>query len=165
MDRIEPQYQSIIKTPVGTFVAKFADVSLLSLKIEEASQEIPIKESSVTKLLKEELASYFKGELKDFKTPLNPQGTDFQKSVWDQLLKVPYGKTATYKTIADILKNPSARAVGNANGKNPIWVIIPCHRIIGTNGTLTGYAGGVDVKEALLKLEGVQLACFQPTLF
>ncbi|MFT6851092.1 MAG: methylated-DNA-[protein]-cysteine S-methyltransferase [Sphingobacteriales bacterium] len=165
MDENEPKYQSIIHTPVGTFVAKFDEKYLISFKIEESEKDLPHKESGLTVLLKNELAKYFKGELKVFKIPINPQGTEFQKSVWQQLQNVPFGKTATYKTIADNLSNPSARAVGNANGENPIWVIIPCHRIIGSDGTLTGYAGGLSVKESLLKLEGAQLACFQPTLF
>ena len=86
--------------------------------------------------------------------PCVPQGTDFQKRVWEALIQIPYGETRTYKEIAAAAGNPKAsRAVGMANNRNPIPIIIPCHRVIGTNGSLTGYAGGLKVKEYLLKLE------------
>jgi methylated-DNA-[protein]-cysteine S-methyltransferase len=87
--------------------------------------------------------------------PLSPIGTEFQQSVWKELLQIPFGKTSTYSDIANNLNNPlSVRAVGTSNGKNPIAIIIPCHRVIGADGSLTGYAGGLWRKEVLLKLEG-----------
>ena len=106
---------------------------------------------------KEELDSYFAGNLKQFHTPLAPIGTDFQLSVWNALETIPFGETASYSDIAKILNNPkSVRAVGAANGRNPLSIFIPCHRVIGKNGSLTGYAGGVTNKSILLKLEGRQ---------
>ncbi|MGF1690933.1 methylated-DNA--[protein]-cysteine S-methyltransferase [Photobacterium kagoshimensis] len=102
-----------------------------------------------------QLDAYFAGTLTRFTVPLAPEGTEFQKQVWTALRSIPYGETCSYKTIADAINNPKAvRAVGAANGKNPIAIIVPCHRVIGANGKLTGYAGGVDMKAYLLKLEG-----------
>lgn len=102
-----------------------------------------------------EITEYLNGERTTFAIPLDPDGTEFQKRVWKELAKIPYGKTKSYKDIATALKDPNAcRAVGTANGKNPISIIVPCHRVIGANGKLTGYAGGLVVKEALLTIEG-----------
>jgi methylated-DNA-[protein]-cysteine S-methyltransferase len=103
----------------------------------------------------EQLTAYFARELKEFDLPLAPHGTDFQQKVWDQLLEVGYGETASYGQIAHRLghTNAASRAVGLANGRNPIPIVIPCHRIIGANGTLTGYAGGIERKQTLLELE------------
>lgn len=103
----------------------------------------------------EELGEYFAGKRSAFTFPMEPAGTPFQKSVWDALLKIPYGKTATYGQIAMAVGNPKgARAVGMACNKNPIWIAVPCHRVIGSNGSLTGYALGTGMKRQLLKLEG-----------
>jgi len=105
---------------------------------------------------KRELDAYFQGKLRAFTMPLAPQGTDFQKRAWIALTKIPYGETRTYGQQARIVGQPAAvRAIGAANGKNPIGIIVPCHRVIGANGTLTGYAGGLHNKEFLLKLEGI----------
>ncbi|MER5213580.1 methylated-DNA--[protein]-cysteine S-methyltransferase [Streptomyces sp. NPDC002838] len=102
----------------------------------------------------EELEAYFAGELKDFTLRLRLHGTLFQRSVWDQLRKIPYGETRTYGELADALGNPGAsRAVGLANGKNPIGIIVPCHRVVGADGSLTGYGGGLDRKQRLLGFE------------
>ena len=101
-----------------------------------------------------QLDEYLAGNRKQFEIPLLTVGTDFQKSVWNALLKVPYGTTSTYLQLAKDINNPKAvRAVANANGANSIGIIIPCHRIIGTNGELVGYGGGLAVKKRLLKLE------------
>jgi methylated-DNA-[protein]-cysteine S-methyltransferase len=103
-----------------------------------------------------ELSAYFKGDLKVFTTPISASGTVFQKQVWHALTSIPYGETWSYQQLADAIGNPKAvRAVGLANGKNPVSVIVPCHRVIGKNGKLTGYAGGLARKEWLLKHEGV----------
>lgn len=105
----------------------------------------------------EELFQYLDGKRQKFTVPINPKGTPFQKSVWKNLLKIPYGKTATYKDIAIACGNSKAvRAVGMANNKNPIAIIIPCHRVVGSNGKLYGYASGTQIKEALLKIENAQ---------
>lgn len=101
-----------------------------------------------------QLAQYFEGRLKQFKLDLHPKGTDFQKQVWQALLTIPYGTTVSYGKIAKQIDNPKAfRAVGLANRANPIPIIIPCHRVIGKNGKLTGFASGLDIKQALLDLE------------
>jgi len=104
----------------------------------------------------QQLKEYFNGQRKTFNVPLDTQGTPFQNGVWQALLSVPFGKTMTYGDIAKQLNNPKAvRAVGAANGKNPISIIVPCHRIIGANSKLTGYAGGLERKSWLLKHEGI----------
>jgi methylated-DNA-[protein]-cysteine S-methyltransferase len=102
----------------------------------------------------DQLKAYFAGELKDFTLPLRLHGTPFQRSVWDQLRKIPYGETRSYGQLAAALGNPGAsRAVGLANGKNPIGIIVPCHRVIGAGGSLTGYGGGLPRKQRLLDFE------------
>ena len=104
-----------------------------------------------------QLRDYFAGTLTRFTVPLDFQGTDFQKSVWAALLTIPFGETRSYGEIARQIGHPSAsRAVGAANGRNPISIIAPCHRVIGTNGSLTGFAGGLAAKELLLGLEGAR---------
>ena len=101
-----------------------------------------------------QLNEYFDGKRQSFDLPLKPHGTEFQQKVWSALLEIPYGQTRTYGEIAAAIGNPKAcRAVGMANNRNPIAVIIPCHRVIGSNGALTGYAGGLKAKEILLELE------------
>ena len=109
-----------------------------------------------------QLAMYFEGKLKIFDLPLDLRGTDFQKRVWNLLLEIPFGETRTYGDIARALGNADAsQAVGAANGKNPVAIVVPCHRVIGASGHLTGYAGGMEKKRFLLTHEGV----IQPTLF
>ena len=101
-----------------------------------------------------QLRAYFAGESKDFDLPLRLDGTPFQRTVWAQLRKIPYGEIRSYGELADALGNPKAsRAVGLANGKNPIGIIVPCHRVVGANGSLTGYGGGLDRKKRLLDFE------------
>ncbi|MDD3720893.1 MAG: methylated-DNA--[protein]-cysteine S-methyltransferase [Lutibacter sp.] len=117
---------------------------------KETSTEIP----EILQDCVQQLTDYFNGTRKQFNLKLNPEGTDFQKRVWKELLNVPYGKTRTYleqsKQLGDV---KAIRAVASANGKNPIWIIIPCHRIIGSDGSLTGYAGGIWRKKWLLEHE------------
>lgn len=101
-----------------------------------------------------QLSEYFAGQRKVFDLPLHPLGTPFQMAVWQALLTIPYGETRSYGEIAAAIGNPKAcRAVGMACNKNPIWILIPCHRVVGSNRSLTGYAGGLDMKRALLELE------------
>ena len=103
----------------------------------------------------EQLTAYFAGELTRFDLPIAPVGTPFQKAVWDELLAIPYGETTSYRELAELLGRPgSARAVGAANARNPLAIVVPCHRVVGSDRSLTGYAGGLDVKRALLRLEG-----------
>jgi len=117
----------------------------------------PVK--SDTPLIKEtvkQLDEYFSGKRRDFNLPLVLHGTDFQVKVWNALRQIPYGETCTYGEIARMIGSPKAcRAVGMANNRNPIPVIIPCHRVIGSNGSLTGYAGGLEIKQKLLNLENL----------
>jgi methylated-DNA-[protein]-cysteine S-methyltransferase len=107
--------------------------------------------------VREQLHAYFAGELQEFALPLAPIGTPFQQSVWSALRAIPYGQTRSYLDVATAIGKPSAcRAVGAANGANPLPIVVPCHRVIGANGTLTGFGGGIDVKRRLLALEGIQ---------
>ena len=114
-----------------------------------------------TTLIKEayfQLTEYLKGERKTFDLPLNPHGTEFQKRVWKALCEIPYGETRTYKQIAEAIGNPKAvRAVGMANNRNPLLIVVPCHRVIGADGKLVGYAAGLDKKAFLLRLEAKYL--------
>jgi methylated-DNA-[protein]-cysteine S-methyltransferase len=110
-----------------------------------------------------QLEEFFEGKRQSFDLALNPAGTDFQKRVWEELVRIPFGETISYGELAIRVGNPSAsRAVGHANSKNPIALIIPCHRVIGANGTLTGYAGGLNLKDKLLSWER---SFTQPRLF
>jgi methylated-DNA-[protein]-cysteine S-methyltransferase len=112
-----------------------------------------------------QLAEYFDGARTSFDLPLRPRGNAFEQLVWEQLLRIPYGETASYAEIAQRIGHPgSARAVGRANARNPIAIVVPCHRVIGSDGSLTGYAYGLDIKRALLELEGAP-AVSAKTLF
>ena len=103
---------------------------------------------------KAQLRAYFNGELKAFHLPMAPMGTPFQQRVWQALRTIPYGTVTSYRWVAEQVGNPKAvRAVGGANGKNPLPVVIPCHRVIGSNGTLTGFGGGLEIKQKLIDLE------------
>lgn len=111
-------------------------------------------ETALIKQTYQQLQEYLAGQRKKFDIPIKMKGTQFQIKVWNELLKIPYGQTRSYQEIAVAIENPKAvRAVGMANHNNPIGIIVPCHRVIGKNGNLTGYAGGLDIKEKLLKLE------------
>ncbi len=117
-----------------------------------------LEETPLLKKAAEQLDEYFAGKRKDFDLPLATEGTLFEKEVWNALLTIPYGQTKTYGQIAEQIGKPkTCRAVGRANGLNPISIFIPCHRVIGTNGKLTGYAGGLDIKKILLSLENKSL--------
>ena len=101
-----------------------------------------------------ELQDYFSGTLKRFEMPISLSGTEFQRSIYRQLINIPYGETRSYSDIAEAIGNKKAvRAVGNANSKNPIAIVVPCHRVIGRDGSLTGFAGGIEAKKILLRLE------------
>ena len=122
--------------------------------IEEMAKNSIQKETSLIKNTKQQLDEYFAGKRKKFDIPIKLDGTDFQIKVWKELLKIPYGETCSYLDIAKRIGNPKAsRAVGMANNKNKIIIIVPCHRVIGSNKKLVGYACGLDVKEKLLELE------------
>lgn len=161
-------YSGFIATPLGTMTAAAKDDALIGLWFAGQRYYPPEagtwrEESCCTvfEALRAWLADYFAGKKPELKIPLAPQGTPFQKSVWEQLLKIPYGQASTYGALAEKLasgtKNASARAVGGAVGRNPISILIPCHRVLGAGGALTGYAGGLEKKTFLLKLEGAEL--------
>lgn len=114
------------------------------------------EETPLIKKTYQELKEFLNKKRKTFDIPILPNGTNFQKRVWEELLKIPYGQTVTYKNIAQRIGNEKAcRAVGMANNKNPIVIIIPCHRVVGANNNLTGYSGGVEIKQKLLELENI----------
>ncbi len=117
----------------------------------EQIEDIP---SPLSNQVQAQLRSYFDGIRKTFDLPIRPKGTPFQIAVWHEIAKIPYGEVRTYGQIAAAIGNPkAARAVGQAANRNPIWILIPCHRVVGSNHSLTGYAGGLPMKQALLELE------------
>ena len=150
------------QTPVGDIAIGesegFITYLLFSTEIkmnENIKSNYIVEETPLIKKTKHQLDEYFAGERKDFELPLNPAGTEFQMKVWEALREIPYGETRSYQQIGVQIGCPKAsRAVGQANNRNPISVIIPCHRVIGVKGKLTGYGGGIDIKEILLALEG-----------
>jgi methylated-DNA-[protein]-cysteine S-methyltransferase len=126
-------------------------------KMKAAGAEI-VEDAERTAEVRRQLAEYFAGTRREFDLVLAPQGTDFERAVWKELEKIPFGETRTYGEIAGILGRPgAARAVGRANGANPIPIVVPCHRVIGADGSLTGFGGGLEVKSRLLELEGGSL--------
>lgn len=143
------------ESPVGLIEIAGTSDGIGFLNFVEAGGHETTSNSIIKKTI-QQLDAYFNGTLKIFDVPLCMSGTKFQKSVWNQLLSIEYGKTASYHDVAQAIGNSSAcRAVGAANGKNPISLIVPCHRVIGSDGSLTGYGGGLWRKEWLLKHEGV----------
>lgn len=145
---------SIIASTLGNILIELEDGKLVRLQFtEDTVSEEPLE--GMVADVKNQLEEYFSGKRKVFDLALELKGTDFQKSVWEAVNEIPFGQTTTYMKLSQKLGNPAAiRAVGAAIGANPVLVILPCHRIIGANGQLTGYAGGVRRKQALLELEG-----------
>jgi methylated-DNA-[protein]-cysteine S-methyltransferase len=156
-------YYSHLETPLGVLLLAAGEGTLREINFPKNGHAAPPapewrKDDSVLREPIRQLRAYFAGELEDFNVPLAPAGTPFQQRVWKELGKIPYGETISYGELARRIGNPSAsRAVGLANGSNPIPIIIPCHRVIGSNGKLTGYGGGLPIKEKLLALEKRQL--------
>lgn len=146
-------------SPIGPLTVVDEDGALAGLYMHEqrhlpAPSSFGARDDAVQPLLREQLDAYFAGELSEFTVPLAPRGTPFQTAVWAALREVPYGTTCTYGDLAATIGRPTAvRAVGAANGRNPICLVVPCHRVIGSAGALTGYAGGVQRKQLLLDLE------------
>ena len=152
---MKERFTTYLYSPLGFLEISGTETHVTSVLCveEEKPSSVPVPDSLLQ--CKRELEEYFAGKRKKFEAKLKPEGTDFQKSVWGQLKKLKYGDTTSYMEIAKELENPgSVRAVGAANGKNPIAIIIPCHRVIGGNGSLTGYAGGMWRKQWLLEHEG-----------
>lgn len=144
-----------VPSPIGNLTLYAEGDAVTALLMDMGQAKPPDEPSPVLRVLASELEAYFAGELRDFSVPLSPKGTAFQRRVWDALVQIPYGETTTYGELARRLSDPNAtRAVGLANGKNPIAIVIPCHRVIGASGRLVGFGGGLDRKRALLTLEG-----------
>lgn len=143
----------ILKIQKFNFLIEESDNCIVRLEFTDKKETTEIKTELMKKLYKE-LNDYFSGELKYFTIPIKPKGSEFQMKVWNELQNIKYGKTTSYKEIAKNIGNSkSYRAVGNANGKNPIAIIIPCHRVINSNGKIGGYTGGIDKKNILLNIE------------
>ena len=143
------------ETPCGIITVESNGSAVTSVKmgnnIKPEGKKVADK---LTDKTAKQLGEYFSCKRKQFDIPFKPHGTNFQLLVWEALTKIPYGETRSYKDIAIAINNPKAcRAVGHANNKNPVWIIIPCHRVIGANGSLVGYGGGLDMKQRLLNLE------------
>ncbi|TFH73390.1 methylated-DNA--[protein]-cysteine S-methyltransferase [Gammaproteobacteria bacterium LSUCC0112] len=152
-------YYSYYDSPVGSLLLAGDGIALNLISFPNGrAARLPqadwMRRNDAFKPVKQQLAAYFAGELTDFNLVLAPEGTDFQLAVWTALQKIPYGETCSYGDIANRIGKPEAsRAVGAANGQNPLPIVIPCHRVIGSNGSLTGFGGGLDCKQFLLRLE------------
>lgn len=147
-----------LNSPVGRLRLVSNGASLIAIEFENQQNSIGEGAERVDAVLtacRDQLKEYFAGTRRRFDIPLAPSGTAFQKSVWQALSGIPYGQLRSYRDIAEILnKSRAVRAVGAANGRNRLPIVVPCHRVIGSDGSLTGFAGGLDAKRALLKLEG-----------
>jgi len=164
-DRNAPRLSHIVDSPIGRLLLLGDGHALTGLWMIDGDRHSARVEQGLTprpsafREVEAQLEAYFAGELKEFTVPLAPSGTPFQLTVWTELTKIPYGSTVSYGDIALGLgkRLVASRAVGLANGANPISVIVPCHRVIGSDGSLTGYGGGLERKELLLRLEGAGL--------
>ncbi|WP_462159798.1 methylated-DNA--[protein]-cysteine S-methyltransferase [Pseudoalteromonas sp. GB56] len=148
-------YQQMMDTPIGDLVVQATENGLSYVGFDSA-RFLPAStpKNPLTELGCQQLTEYFSGKRQQFSVPLEVNGTAFQSQVWGALRDIEFGKTNSYLDIAQTIRNPKAvRAVGAANGRNPISIIVPCHRVIGSNGTLTGYAGGIERKQWLLQFE------------
>ncbi|PSW62243.1 cysteine methyltransferase [Photobacterium kishitanii] len=155
-------YYRTIDTPLGCLTLYATDNALTAILYKHQTPTIEVATYAPQHPLliecEQQLQQYFTGTRQQFDLPLAPQGTDFQQRVWQALLTIPYGINWSYQQLAITIGNPKAcQAVGMANSKNPLSIVIPCHRVIGKNGKLTGYAGGLDKKQTLLELEKITL--------
>lgn len=146
-------HERLIDSPVGLLTLRAEDGALTAILFGDQRTGLPGSDQILDQA-EAELKEYFAGERKEFAVPVHLTGTEFQKKVWAALAEIPYGRTATYGEIAERIGSPKAcRAVGTANHHNPVPIIVPCHRVIGAGGSLTGYGGGLEVKAYLLTLE------------
>jgi len=163
------QYFDYYDSPLGQMLLVASDTALTGLHFADekyypgvAAEWQRAPSAKMIAQARRQLDEYFTGKRTEFELPVEPEGTAFQRGVWRALQKIPYGTTINYGTLARRIGKPSAsRAVGAANGRNPISIVIPCHRVIGANGDLTGYAGGMARKDALLRLEAGRVENFQ----
>ena len=143
-----------LPTPLGPLTLVEEEEALIAVDFRPVHPDAPLAETPLLKQAARELQAYFAGRLKAFDLPLRPAGTDFYRQVWQQEALIPYGEVRTYQQVAEAVGHPRAcRAVGTANRRNPISILIPCHRIVAKSGSLAGYAGGIDKKIYLLALE------------
>ena len=148
-------FTDTMNTPAGTLLIQASMRGITKVDFINA-EPTEVHPSEMTTRCKQQLREYFEGKRKSFDLALDQQGTTFQKSIWKKLTEIPFGQAVSYRDIADMVNNRKAvRAVGAANGKNPIAIIVPCHRVIGADRTLTGYAGGLERKAWLLEHEGI----------
>jgi len=146
----------IMKTPVGNMTVTVSSHGLQELQRTDENPKPP--KTPFGRDVRDQLKAYFAKKTTTFDIKLDLQGTDFQKKVWDELQKIPYGSMVTYGTVAQRIGNPKAsRAIGSANNRNPVAIVVPCHRVVGAKGHLVGYAGGLEMKAFLLQLEGALL--------
>lgn len=151
------EFEQTLKTPIGELQVCANEQGVTAILFTPNEDYRP-KPNAHTKEACQQLDEYFKGERKIFSLSLNAQGTEFQHGVWQQLQAIPFGRSCSYSDVAQEIGKPKAvRAVGAANGRNPIPIVVPCHRVIGSNGKLTGFAGGLETKAWLLQHEGLGL--------
>lgn len=144
--------KEVFETPIGKFGVEIKDRAVVRLDYYNAKESYSL--SPLANKVKQELLEYLDGSRKEFDVPVSMEGTAFQVKVWEELKKIPYGETISYQELAEKVGSPDgARAVGMACNKNPVSIIVPCHRVIGKSGNLTGYATGLDLKSKLLNLE------------
>jgi methylated-DNA-[protein]-cysteine S-methyltransferase len=154
------------RSPVGItrIIAENGFITSVSVR-DEQYEVVPVDDPLLNEAIKQ-LDEYFAGERKDFNLPVKQSGSDFQQQVWRELCNIPYGKTISYGQQSRIMNNPlGIRAIASANGKNSLWIVVPCHRVIGADGSLTGYAGGIWRKKWLLEHEARVAGVGQTTLF
>lgn len=148
------KYARVIQSPIGPLTLVEEDAALTELRLGNETQGLLPGDTPLLREAAAQLAEYFSGRRKAFDLPLRPKGTPFQLRCWDALLQIPFGETRSYGQQAAMIGNPKAcRAVGMANHHNPLPVLIPCHRVVGANGSLTGYGGGLGIKKTLLQIE------------
>lgn len=148
------KFGKIYNTSIGKISIIQEGEYIVKIEFGEILKDVEIKETTLISKTINEIKEYLNGNRKKFDIPIKLNGTGFQKKVWNELLKIPYGETCSYKDIAIRINNEKGvRAVGMANHNNPIAIIVPCHRVIGKNGKLVGYAGGIDIKSKLLEIE------------
>lgn len=148
--------QAVISSPLGNL--RLEEVEGKITRIDFSEENLQETTSAALKNAAMELTEYFSGQRNEFSFEFEPSGTEFQRKVWQELTRIPFGETISYQELANRLGDPLCiRAAASANGKNPIAIVIPCHRVIGSDGSMTGYAGGLERKKMLLRLEGAEV--------
>ncbi|MFI3199967.1 MAG: methylated-DNA--[protein]-cysteine S-methyltransferase [Eubacteriales bacterium] len=152
--QFDKNHIAIYQSKIGIIKIEYIEECLVSLKMIEESSDLLGERDGFSDLVFKQVEEYLEGTRMKFTVPFQLQGTAFQVRVWEELCNIPYGETRTYKEIARAVGNEKAsRAIGMANHHNPIWLVVPCHRVIGSNGKLVGYAGGISIKEQLIAME------------